>query len=182
MVSILLGRKVMYLFLHSLCRFKNTNFYRMYTMILCHLWYECKMVLKEVHFGQPSQYARKACVFSGLVMKVLHTSGWHAVDDENTFSTADVTNGTAQIHFLTTGKCTHCFWKLFTRLYKTLNSTSKSQLFKISHTFSQSHWASKNFTHLVQSWFRHCNLIQTNSRNLSLMPMMLIYWEEVYIL
>jgi len=32
------------------------------------------MVLKEVHLGQPSQYARKTCIFSGLVMKVLHTS------------------------------------------------------------------------------------------------------------
>jgi hypothetical protein len=52
----------------------------------------------------------------------------------NTFSTAVVTDGTAQIHFLTTGKCTFCFWKLFTLLYKTLNSTPKSQLFKISHT------------------------------------------------
>ena len=74
MVSILLGRNVMYLFLHFLYRFKNTNFYRLHTMSLCHLWCECKMVLKEVHLGQPSQYARKTCVFSGLVMKVLQTS------------------------------------------------------------------------------------------------------------
>jgi hypothetical protein len=74
MVSILLGRKVMYLFLHSLYRFKDTNFYRMYTMSLCYLWCECKMVLKEVHLSQPSWYTRKTCVYSGLVMKVLHTS------------------------------------------------------------------------------------------------------------
>lgn len=73
MVSVLLGRKVMYLFLHSLYRFKNTNFYRMYTLCLCHLWCECKMVLKEVHLGQPSRYARKTCVFSGVVMKVSDT-------------------------------------------------------------------------------------------------------------
>jgi len=74
MFSILLGRKVMFLLLHSLFRFKNTSFYRMYNMSLCHLWCECKMVLKEVHLGQPSWYARKTCIFSGLVMKVLHTS------------------------------------------------------------------------------------------------------------
>lgn len=104
------------------------------------------------HTWVSRQYARTTCIFSGLVMKVLHTSPvdillmmktpspqllWQMEQHKFTFLQQENAHSVSE-------NCSLC-------CTKHLIPHRRASCLKFhTHTFSQSHWASKTFTHLVQ--------------------------------
>jgi hypothetical protein len=117
-----------------------------------------KWCWKKHTWVSPVSTLERLAYFQGSHESVTYLSGWHAIDDENTNSLSYKW----KMHTVSEN-CSLC-------CTKHLIPHRRANCLKFhTHIFSQSHWASKKFTHLVQSWSRHCSLIQTNSRNLSLL-------------